>query len=68
MPFPEKLTSLQEERKVSNYRIAKELRISPTTLTNWKTGATKPSRAYVHLLAEYFGVGEETLTEPEGTA
>lgn len=38
---------------LSNYRIAKETGISPTTLTNYRTGRTKPTAANARMIIQY---------------
>ena len=54
MSFSENLVKLQNERGVSDYRLAKELQLSPTTVGNWKNGAV-PSIERAHAVAQYFG-------------
>jgi DNA-binding XRE family transcriptional regulator len=63
MGFSENLTRLQEERGVTNYKIAKALGISQTTIQNWKDGTSKPRYLYQIALAKYFGCTVEELLE-----
>lgn len=54
MSFSENLVKLQQEAGVSDYRLAKDLKLSPTTVSNWKNGAI-PSIERAHAVASYFG-------------
>lgn len=54
MSFSENLVKLQKESGISDYRLAKELHVSPTTIVNWKNGSS-PSIEKAHALASYFG-------------
>lgn len=42
MAFSKNLAKLQQEHQVSNYRLAKHLGVTPTTISNWKNGAAPP--------------------------
>ncbi|MBS6864968.1 MAG: helix-turn-helix transcriptional regulator [Oscillospiraceae bacterium] len=59
MSFSENLVKLQKEKGVSDYRLAKELQVSPTTIVNWKNGSS-PSIKKAHRVASYF---EKTVDE-----
>lgn len=65
MGFPENLTRIQNERGVTNYKIAKALSISQTTIANWKDGTSKPRSLYINALAGYLGCTKESLLEGE---
>jgi transcriptional regulator with XRE-family HTH domain len=54
LSFSENLVKLQNEKGVSDYRLAKDLQLSPTTVSNWKGGAV-PSIERAHAVASYFG-------------
>lgn len=59
--FMERLQKLMDERNLTD----KELReqcgdISKNNITNWRNG-TKPQRAIVHKLADFFGVSSDYL-------
>lgn len=45
---------LQKENHVSDYRLAKALQFSPTTIANWKNGSV-PSIENASKIAVYFG-------------
>lgn len=40
----------------SHYKIGKETGITPETISNYRSGATKPSLANAKILASYFGI------------
>lgn len=66
MGFSKNLARMQEERGVTNYKIAKALGISQTTVQNWKDGKSKPRSLYQIALAKYFGCTvDELLKEAE---
>lgn len=60
MSFAENLARIQEERGVTNYRIAKEIDVNQTSIVNWKNG-TKPHPRNVKRLADYFNVSVDEL-------
>lgn len=64
MGFPEKLSQLQKERGETNYRIAKEIGVHQTSVSNWKNG-TKPHPKHLQLLADHFGVSRDELIKEE---
>lgn len=69
MGFAENLARLQEERGETNYKIAKALGISQTTIANWKDGTSEPRTLYLNALADHFGCTvDELLAEQEGGA
>ena len=71
----EKFERLLVERGVTAYRVAKETGISPATLSDWKTGKSKPKQDKLIKIADYFGVTVDYLmtgqdnspTEPQLT-
>lgn len=60
MSFAENLARIQEERGVTNYRIAKEIDVNQTSIVNWKNG-TMPHPRNVKRLADYFNVSVDEL-------
>ena len=66
MGFPENLTRIQNERGETNYRIAKALSISQTTIANWKDGTSEPRKLYINALAKYFGCTVDELLGGDG--
>ena len=67
MTLGEKLTELQEDRQTTNYRLAKDLGISQTSIANWKSGKSEPNHLYVRALSDYFNVSLSYLS-PEASA
>ena len=63
MSIAETLRRLQAERGESNYRLAKDLGVSQTSVANWLTGRNKPLGVYLQLLADHYGVSVEQLRE-----
>lgn len=61
MPFPTNLKKLMDEKKITNYRLAKELGISATTVGYWVSGKNHPDLPSALKLAEYFGTTVESL-------
>jgi transcriptional regulator with XRE-family HTH domain len=51
-----------EHNGTSNYRLAKEINVSQSTVANWKNGVT-PLPVYVQKVAEYFGISTAELIE-----
>lgn len=68
MAFAENLARLQEERGVTNYKIAKDLGISQTTVANWKDGTSRPHALYMNVLAGYFGCTIDELLNADEKA
>ena len=63
MSFAENINRIQAERGDSNYRLAKEIGVSQTTIANWKAGRVKPLPVYIEKAAQYFGVSTDELTK-----
>nr|WP_252191947.1 helix-turn-helix transcriptional regulator [Roseburia inulinivorans] len=45
----------------TSYQISKDTGIGQNTLSNWKTGRSKPKIEKIKILADYFGVKVEEL-------
>lgn len=65
MGFPENLSRIQTERGVTNYKLAKAIGISQTTIANWKDGTSKPRTLYINALADYFGCTVDKLLKED---
>ena len=65
MGFGENLARLQAEHDETNYRLAKEIGVHQTSITNWKNGI-KPHPKHVKLVADHYGVSVEELMECRG--
>lgn len=60
MSFAQRLSELMASRTLTNYQLAKDLDIHPTTVANWLAGKA-PRKKTLALLAEYFGVSTDYL-------
>ena len=60
MSFAQRLSELMASRTLTNYLLAKDLDIHPTTVANWLAGKA-PRKKTLALLAEYFGVSTDYL-------
>ena len=60
MRFAQRLSELMASRTLTNYQLAKDLDIHPTTVANWLAGKA-PRKKTLALLAEYFGVSTDYL-------
>ena len=57
----EKIKMLCEKRKISIYRLEKDLGFSESSICKWKT--SKPSAEKIKAVADYFGVSIEYFLE-----
>lgn len=55
MAFSDNIVRLKNEKGVTNYRIAKEIGVSCTTVQNWIDGKTAPQLELAFRVAAYFG-------------
>lgn len=53
---------LCKDRGITPYRVSKDTGISTATLSDWKTGKSRPKADKIKILAEYFGVSPEYIT------
>lgn len=67
MQFAERLVMLMKKANVTNYRVAKEIGCSPTTVGEWVSGAKHPSARYIQALAGYFGVSTDYMMGADDT-
>lgn len=65
MQFAQVLSKLMEERGITQYRLAKMMDISQSTISGWLSGASMPRRATLKLLAGVFGVSVDYLLGKE---
>ena len=54
----ERLQEYLETRKISKYRIAHDLNLSASTISNYLTGKTKPDGIKWELFRNYLGISE----------
>lgn len=60
-----KYAILRDEKKVTDYEVAKRTGVETSTLSNWKIGRYTPKVDKVARIAKYFGVSIEDLMEDE---
>lgn len=60
-----KYAILRDEKKVTDYEVAKRTGVETSTLSNWKIGRYTPKVNKVARIAKYFGVSIENLMEDE---
>lgn len=59
----EKFERLLKERNLTPYRVSLDTGIAQSTLSDWKTGRSKPKVDKLTILADYFGVPIEYFLE-----
>ena len=57
----EKYEELLKKTGKTSYQVSKDTGIGQNTLSNWKTGRSKPKIEKIKILADYFGVKVEDL-------
>lgn len=65
MQFAQVLSKLMEEKAWTQYRLAKSMDISQSTVAGWLSGTSMPRRATMKLLSEMFGVSVDYLLGKE---
>ena len=63
--LPRNLARLQAERGETNYRLAKTIGVSQTTVKNWKDGLSRPFPKHMRLIAKHYGVTVEQLMQSQ---
>lgn len=58
-----KFEQLVRTRKITAYRVAKDLGLAPTVFSDWKSGKSKPKVDKLKKIADYFGVAIEYFLE-----
>ncbi len=58
-----KFEALLDDKKITPYKVSKETGISTATLSDWKSGRSKPKVDKLKILADYFGVPIEYFLE-----
>lgn len=59
--FNKILKKLMTEKNISNYRLAKEIGVSNSTIANWLNGVSRPNDEKLQKLADYFDVSVDYL-------
>lgn len=67
MKINEKLKMLMENKGITNYRLAKEIGCSPTTVGYWLQGKSAPTAESIQAIAGYFGVSTDYLMGTDDT-
>lgn len=60
-----KFKQFLEERNITAYKVSKDTGIAQSTLSDWKTGKSKPKVDKLIKIANYFGVTLEELTKED---
>lgn len=60
-----KFQALLDKTDKTTYQVSKEIGISQTAFSNWKSGRSMPSIESLRRLAKYFGVSIEELLDDE---
>ena len=61
MGFKDILSYLLQSRNISNYRLAKDINVSQSTIKNWIDGKTSPNVPQIINLVRYFDVSADLL-------
>lgn len=64
--FAKRLKEIIEEKKLTRYRIAKDIKISASTILNYLNANSKPDSTKLELLANRLGVNTEWLLSGAG--
>lgn len=65
MSLAENLTRLQSEHGETNYRLAKAIDVTQTSVKSWKTGSRRPHPKHVKRIANHYDVTVEELMKEE---
>ena len=57
----DEIRTRRKELRMSQYDLAFELKVSPSTVYHWETGRTKPNYRKILDMAKIFGVNEREL-------
>ena len=63
MLFAQNFDFLVLQSGLSNYRLAKELRSTQTTIANWRNGTTTPTASNMEVISDFFHISIEDLTK-----
>jgi len=66
MGLKERFIQSQKEAGLSNYKLAKILGISKSTIANYQSGSTIPTGPYLNAIAKAFGINREWLATGKG--
>lgn len=63
--FIEKVLFLLKERGLTKTKFSNDLKLGVNQLRNWEKGEYEPTPRTVRMIADYFLVTEDSLTDPE---
>ena len=66
MSFPERLQQVMDEKGFTKYNVAKALRMSATTISNYLKSKTKPDITKLEVMSSLLGVNRQWLLTGEG--
>ena len=66
MSFPERLQQVMDEKGFTKYKVAKALRMSATTISNYLKSKTKPDITKLEVMTSLLGVNRQWLLTGEG--
>lgn len=61
MNFSQRLQNIMSSNKITNIRLSKQLKVSPSTIANWLNGQSRPNIERIRQLADFFGVSTDYL-------
>lgn len=61
-----KYAELRDSRGLTDYKVAQDTGIAPSTLSDWKNGLYKPKLDKLMAIAEYFDVPLEEIIKKDG--
>ncbi|MDL2330410.1 helix-turn-helix domain-containing protein [Odoribacter sp. OttesenSCG-928-A06] len=67
MGLSKRLSEIIEESKLTDYRIAKDINVSASTIATYRKGSKHPDLTKMDKLCEYLGVELEWLKTGEGS-
>lgn len=62
----DRLTYVFGEKEISNYRIAKDLNIGKSTISNYLNNSTKPDSSKLDAICKYLNINKQWLLTGEG--
>lgn len=66
MSFPERLQQVMDEKGFTKYKVAKALRMSATTISNYLKSKTRPDITKLEVMSSLLGVNRQWLLTGEG--
>ena len=61
--FAEKIKELRKLKSLSQYQLARDLKVSQPTINSWEKGNRTPTFATLQTIADYFGVSIDYLLD-----